>query len=58
MSKSPQGPNNRMISLLLNARKIEKVACVLRIQAKATLELEVTYLKSNITEPCNWRLTS
>ena len=56
--KSPQGPNDRIIFLILNVGEIEWVACILRIQAEATLELEVMSLKSNITEPCNWRLTS
>ena len=47
-----------MISLILNVGEIERVVCILCIQAEATLELEVTSLKSNITEPYNWRLTS
>ena len=42
-----------MISLILNVREIERVACILHIQVEATLELEVTSFKSNITEPCN-----
>ena len=44
------------VSLILNVGEIERVACILGAQAEATLELEVTSLKSNITESCNWRL--
>ena len=42
-----------MISLILNVGEIERAACILHIQAEAILELEVTSLKSNITEPYN-----
>ena len=52
------GPNDRTISLILNVGEIEKAACILHTQAEAALELEVMSLKSNITEPCDWRLTS
>ena len=47
-----------MTSLILNVGETERGACILCIQAKVTLELEVMSLKNNIIEPCNWRLTS
>ena len=46
-----------MISLTLNTGGIEKVACTPLILVGVTLELEVTSLRSRITEPCKGRLT-
>ena len=46
-----------MISIILNTGEIERVVYILHIQVEATFELEVTYLKNRIIEPCNWKLT-
>ena len=46
-----------MISLTLNASKIEKVACIPHILVEVTLEVKATSLRSRTTEPCKGRLT-
>ena len=48
----------KILSPTLSVGEIKKAACTLCIQAKATLELEVTSLKNNTIKPCKRKSSS